>query len=159
MTYPRTAHGMVTMPDGRVMVTGGTVFNETTGYSVPALSQTTDIYDPEANAWALDSATMTVPRSGLALAACRDGSAIAIGGTNQGDTFGEGLKTAEQWLPGVGAGGRSGWRPLQATMFRGRWLASAVQLQNGSIAVVGGDIRENSVEILEALDLNVLTLD
>lgn len=145
MNYPRVNHAVVVMADGRAMVAGGTVFDVNSGYSIPALGKTTEIYDPanRASGWMLGP-NMTVPRSGLALAALHDGSVIAIGGTNSGDRFGEGLKSAEQcvWSSSNGV-----WAPLNATMFRGRYLAAAATLLNGSVAVAGGDA--SSVEILD----------
>jgi hypothetical protein len=70
-----------------------------------------------------------------------DGSAIAIGGTNSKDTFGDGLTSAEQWTPG------GVWTLLSAKLLRGRYLLAATALSNGSVAVAGGS-GQKSVEIL-----------
>ena len=133
MTYGRTGgFGMVTLADGRVMAAGGTVYlNDGSGYTSDKLAATVEILDPTTGVWE-PTAEMTVPRQAVILAALPDGSAVAIGGTNRGDSYGDGLKTAERWDPSTQV-----WTAIGQQVTRGLNGGQAVTLTNGSVLVYG----------------------
>lgn len=145
LKYPRTMHAMAVMKDGRVLVAGGTVYN-TGSYSVQELAKTTEIYDPSHShgGWVIGP-NMTVPRSGLALVSTPDGGVLAMGGTNNNDQWGDGLKTIERLV--LASDGHGEWVPVDTKLLSGRWLGNAALLKNGSVAVAGG--RSAQVEILK----------
>ena len=133
MTYGRTGgFGMVTLADGRVMAAGGTVYlNDGSGYTSDKLAATVEILDPTTGVWE-PTAEMTAPRQAVILAALPDGSAVAIGGTNRGDSYGDGLKTAERWDPSTQV-----WTAIGQQVTRGLNGGQAVTLTNGSVLVYG----------------------
>ena len=139
MIYARTGgFGLVALADGRVMAAGGTVYlNDGSGYTSDALASTVEILDPATGVWQL-AAEMTTPRQSVILAALPDGSAVAFGGTNRGDSYGDGLKTAEQWDPITQV-----WTPIVQQMPRGLNGGQAVTLANGSVWVYGSALERS----------------
>lgn len=129
-----TDFGMTQLPDGRVMVAGGTVFlNDGSGYVSYDLSNTVEILDSSASAWEI-AAEMTTPRQNVAISALQDGSVVAFGGTNRGDKFAGGLETAERWDPDT-----LSWSPVHEKMWRGVYGGQAVTCANGSVLLAGSD--------------------
>ncbi|MGM1062268.1 discoidin domain-containing protein [Saccharothrix sp. Mg75] len=83
--------GTSVLPDGRVLVTGGSDAGETS------------IYDPVADTW-VDAADMAIPRGYQGQTTLSTGEAFTVGGSWSG---GEGNKTAEVYSPATNA-----WRTL-----------------------------------------------
>jgi large repetitive protein len=84
--------GTVNLPDGRLMVTGGST------------SRVTSIFDPATNVWSrAPGSVMAIPRAYHANAPLRDGSVFMLGGSWNG---GVGGKDGEVWNPSTG------WRRL-----------------------------------------------
>jgi|EP01043_Picozoa_sp_COSAG02_P005259 hypothetical protein len=125
---------MTQLPDGRVMVAGGTVYlNDGSGYASDALSYTVEILDSSAGAWEM-ATDMTTLRQDVAISALQDGSVVAFGGTNRGDKFGDGLNTAERWDPET-----LEWSPIREQMWRGVLGGDAITCANGSVLLAGSD--------------------
>eukprot|EP00040_Diaphanoeca_grandis_P013944 m.70465 g.70465 ORF g.70465 m.70465 type:complete len:376 (-) comp24231_c1_seq1:183-1310(-) len=131
MFYGRKSFGLLVLSDNRLMAVGGNVYDKNNyPYTTSKLARTVEIFDPKTGEWKL-GANMTVDREGPAVVLLPDGSVLAIGGTNSGDQFTDGLKSCERWDPKTEM-----WSPI-APMPRGRWLAQAVAFSNGSVLVAG----------------------
>jgi hypothetical protein len=77
MALNRRASPGVLLPDGRVLIVGGTVVAGNPPRGIALASN--ELYDPAANRWA-PAASMTLPRVGHALTSLPDGRVLAIGG-------------------------------------------------------------------------------
>jgi hypothetical protein len=86
MTYKRTSHGSLTLPNGKVLVVGGLSIYDT-GYATPAdYVATAEVYDPATNTW---SNAGTVPNGlfGPSAELLDNGKVLVVGGRNYGPTF------------------------------------------------------------------------
>jgi N-acetylneuraminic acid mutarotase len=115
----RDRHTATALPDGRVLVVGGTEVGNIDLASA-------ELYDRAADAWAAVG-SMARTRAGHAAALLPDGKLLVTGGTSP-----EAAPTAEVFdaatLSWIGA----------ASMSAGRWGHTATRLDNGKVLVVGG---------------------
>jgi cellulose synthase/poly-beta-1,6-N-acetylglucosamine synthase-like glycosyltransferase/transposase len=117
----RTAGGIAVLPNGKILLAGGT--NGTT-YSTSLL------YDPSADTWT-STGNLNTPREAGYLTVLPNGKALIIGGNN-GGTY---LSTAELYDPDTGT-----WTATGNNMRNGvRSGPAVVQLNNGKVLVAGGN--------------------
>ena len=77
MQTPRSGHTATILPNGNVLVTGGTT-------SGGGITNSAEIYDPSANSWTLLSGSMVDARSGHTASLLPDGRVLLAGGQNSG---------------------------------------------------------------------------
>ncbi|HZJ56434.1 MAG TPA: kelch repeat-containing protein [Myxococcaceae bacterium] len=122
MLTPRRPYGVVALPDGRLLIAGGT----TTGKEITSAAE---VYDPELERFESVS-SLTTPREKHASALLPDGRVLILGG-NQ-DPNGDGLNSTEIFDPSVD-------RFVPGPELRqGRYKFSALGLPDGSSLAVGG---------------------
>jgi N-acetylneuraminic acid mutarotase len=112
------------LPDGRVLVAGGT-----SQPNQPAIS-TTEIYDPTADVWAA-AEDLGTPRQQSGFATLPNGDLLVAGGY---DGAWAALDTAEIFRAATGH-----WEPVTNTMSAAHGAPVAVALGAGKVLVVGGN--------------------
>lgn len=138
MGTARTAHAATLLPDGRVLVTGGTSDSG-------ASSQSTELYDPATDQWA-PAARMRVPRSRHTLTLLPSGEVLAVGGSGN-------WVVSELYDPARGT-----WSPAPE-LNEGRAAHSATVLKNGVLLVAGGVDSDNTyLTSAELLDITLESL-
>jgi N-acetylneuraminic acid mutarotase len=121
LPQPIWGSGSVVLPDGRVLVVGGT-----TGTGSNQASNKTFLFDP-ATAWTRGS-SMLVARAYPMVAQLRDGSVLVAGGSRNGQP----LDTAERYLPDSGAWVAAGRMNVPRTH------GTATVLGDGRVLLAGG---------------------
>ena len=132
MSIARAPFGVVRLPDGRILVAGGT----TTGKQVVASAE---IYDPGTGQFTSTGSLLTTRRK-HAGAVLSDGTVLIMGGTTD-RTDSTVLQSAESFDPATGRFQAS------AAMRSPRFKFTAVSLPDGSILVAGGS--EETVEVFD----------
>lgn len=122
MTYTRARHTATLLPDGNVLVTGGT-----TGASTAAIS-TSETYYPASKRWVSTAQTMNIPRQNHTATLLPDGNVLVAGGSSTG-TY---TNTAEIYIATAAV-----WRSV-GDMPSGRSQHTATLLKNGKVLVAGG---------------------
>jgi hypothetical protein len=118
-TAPRTFHSATALPDGRVLVAGGTL---DTGERVGEA----EVYDPDVNEWS-PAGDLNDPRIAHAATLLPSGRVMVAGGLGS-----DRLATVEVWEPTTGA-----WE-LVPGMTSPRYDFRAVTLPTGAALLVGG---------------------
>ena len=129
LNAPRTDFVAVTLPDGRVLVTGGLTSVDDPLGNVAFSS--TKLYDPSNGGWSA-SGLLNVARTEPAAALLADGTVLVAGGAYVDRTGTRVLVSAEIFDPETGTWSRTG---DLATARRG---AAAIVLVDGRVLVVGG---------------------
>lgn len=120
----RSHHGAALLGDGRVAVFGGFDTESTVTGSI-------EVFDPEAETWTTDAATLGTARARVTATTLPDGTVFVAGGQTASTTsVGEGRW--EVWDPLLHAVTRSG------TMAERRTRHRAVRLPSGKVLLVGG---------------------
>ncbi len=122
MSRTRVDAASIELPDGRVLVAGGT---DASGVA----TNTAEVYDPSTGHWTL-TGYMIAARAGFTLTQMSDGYILAAGGYASGPT--DALNSAELFDPTTG-----GWSGTGSLML-GRRYHSAAALGDGSVLVMGG---------------------
>jgi hypothetical protein len=117
MTTPRTGHGAVLLPNGNVLIIGGS--DDKHGLA------SAEIYDPMTNHFSA-VASMQYGRIGRAAVLLQDGRVLVTGGNDEG--------AAELYDPQSGS-----WQ-VAAKMIEPRGKHAAVLLRDGRVLIVGGQI-------------------
>ena len=125
LTRARLGHRSTLLPDGRVLVTGGTSVVEA---DLLGPETTAEIYDPILNEWTLIS-TELLARKDHSAVLTPGGKVILIGG---GDPAGAGVLPIESYDIE-----NNEWSVI-SNLPEGRNLLTATTLRDGSIVVVGG---------------------
>jgi hypothetical protein len=115
----RYLHSATLLPDGKVLVAGGSV--------VAGVTSSVERYDPSSGTWS-PAASMNFPRSFHTATLLPDGMVLITGGFNAGGS----LKTAELYNPTLNT-----WS-LTTAMSTNRSVHSATLLPNGKVLVAGG---------------------
>lgn len=121
----RYRHASTLMPDGRVLIVGGT----TTTTWVPIASS--EWFDPATNTFS-DCPTFTTPRMNQGQVLLPDGKLLVIGGSQADSSPGQSYATAELYDPATATVTSAG------TMATPRGLASTTLLADGRVLVAGG---------------------
>src|SRR5262249_20226054 len=118
MSIGRFSFAAVALQNGKVLVAGGVLADNST-------TNTVDLYDPATGTFT-PVARMNAPRFGFSATRLQNGKVLVAGGGN--DTVGA-LNTAELYDPTTGT-----WS-VTGTMKEGRQIHSAVLLRDGSVLV------------------------
>ena len=121
MVWSRFAHTATLLPDGRVLVSGGSSFGFAN--AIPFA----EIYDPTLGTWSLTGA-MSTSRTAHRATLLANGRVLVSGGVIGATTF----SSAEIYDPMSGS-----WSPTGA-MIAGRWVHTATRLADGRVLVIGG---------------------
>lgn len=125
MHQPRYDHQAVLLPDGRVLVAGGS-YAETKGTVVTVTTlNSAEIYNPQSDTWET-IAPMATPRVGYSLTILLDGTVLAVGGA------GSALTSAERYDPD-----QQRWLPT-SNLSVGVRNHTATCLANGNVVLAGG---------------------
>jgi len=162
MSSARALHRASLLPDGRVLVTGGTTsFNSPSDIVTNAL-KSTDIFDPNTNTFSAGP-NMSEPRVGHTQTTLINGTLFIAGGFTWSTfivkipavTDSTEIYTPSAGLPGSFAG--------SGTMTKNRFGHTAIRLSSGKVLLVGGatgsfinPIADNSVEQFSAPNSFVL---
>lgn len=111
----------VVLPDGRVMVIGG---------SGARNLRSVELYDPASGEWAATGSLAEERRGGIAATVLRDGRVLVTGGGTP--ALGIALSLAEAWDPATGV-----WQRV-SPMLIGRTGHAATLFPDGRVLVVGG---------------------
>jgi N-acetylneuraminic acid mutarotase len=125
----RAGHSATVLPDGRVLVAGGTGARGSTGTTALA---STEVFDPATGAWTA-AAPMTETRTGHQAVLLRDGRVLVIGGTVATGGPPAALAYCELFDPAAGS-----WTPT-GDLGTGRTGHQATLLPDGTVLVTGGD--------------------
>jgi hypothetical protein len=140
MTRPRQGHTATLLPDGHVLIAGGTsgvaavalghvqLASVRTVATEPEVLATAELFDPATGSFSR-TGSMTSPRVHHAATALADGSVLLAGA---GD---EGLPndaSAEVYVPATGRFHKTG------SMHTARWAHTATLLEDGRVLVAGG---------------------
>jgi len=128
MNVPRSAAAAVRLPDGKVLVAGGTSLGPTSG-------NTAEIYDPATNTWASTGSLHDARFEDMATALLPGGRVLVAGGFVPSATGAPPfvpLASTEIWHPSTGK-----WT-LGKSMHVARGEFASVTLQDGRILVMGG---------------------
>jgi len=124
MNVARINHTATLLPNGQVLVTGGS--NNTDGYLDSA-----ELYDPTKGKWTL-TGSMTVPREGHDAVLLQNGQVLVAGGINASLGSCGTLASAELYNPSTGTWTATG------SMTTGRYSFVLTALPNGEVLAAGG---------------------
>jgi hypothetical protein len=131
---------MTALPDGRVLVAGGSGDVETPeGVRAAVSLASAEVYDPATDRWT-DVPSMSVPRA-LATATSLEGGEVLVAG-GYDDATGE-LSSAELYDPAT-----SRWSPT-GSLAEARDAATATALPSGEVLVAGGGGRSGALASAE----------
>ncbi|RKH29603.1 kelch-like protein [Corallococcus sp. CA041A] len=118
MIQPRSGHTATLLPNGTVLVAGGT--------SNGAPLATAEVYDPVSGTWG-PTGSLAQPRSGHSATLLPNGKVLVVGGRDANGF----VATAELYDPASGT-----WSPASSPLASGP--SSATLLLNGKVLVAGG---------------------
>ena len=125
---PRSGHTATLLPDGKVLVAGGTT------HGIDPLASA-ELYDPQSGAWSATQG-MVAPRHAHTATLLPDGRVLVAGGRGSADTSASGLHeplaSAELYDPASGT-----WSPT-ASMVAVRLEHTATLLPDGRVLVASG---------------------
>ncbi|QDQ09591.1 Kelch repeat-containing protein [Streptomyces spectabilis] len=126
---PRWGHAAALLPDGKVLVSGGTSIRS--GTTTKAL-RSAELYDPIAGTWSA-AGDMTDARTGHSAVVLAGGAALVCGGTAPVGTADDpALAFCELYDPVAGK-----WTPT-GSLLRGRRLHQATKVSDQAVLVTGG---------------------
>src|SRR5450759_2447325 len=129
MVTPRTSHTATLLPDGKVLVAGGSSSNSAGGR--PPLASA-ELYDPGSGSWTA-TGNMVTPRSDFTATLLPDGKVLVAGGLHSGvQAAAAELAAAELYDPGSGS-----WTAT-ASLVTPRTGHAATLLPDGKVLVAGG---------------------
>lgn len=127
MVDPRRAHTATLLPDGRVLVAGGTYGGKNDGTQGGTQLNTSEIYDPITNTWQKLAAKLVTARGLHTAALMPSGAVVLFGGL---DATGSASREVEAYFQGT-------WQRLDP-LLADRFGHASAQLADGSVLVTGG---------------------
>jgi len=127
LSRARDFHAATLLSDGRVLVTGGI----TVGVNGNGAEKSAEIYNPNTGLWS-KADHLANPRFGHTATSLPDGKILVAGGAGAGGDC-ESVRTTEIYDPVTDT-----WKPA-APMDSARGFYAALLLQNGRVAVFGGN--------------------
>jgi Ca2+-binding RTX toxin-like protein len=147
MSVRRVGAAAAPLPDGRVLVAGGSYSDGSGAASSTHDLSSVEVFDPATNTFSSAGiGSMTVPRVGAAAAPLADGRVLVAGGAyNTGSRFGPfTLLSAEVFNPATNSFSSAGIGSMSV------WHDVAAPLRNGRVLVAGGgDDGTTSAEIFD----------
>jgi hypothetical protein len=134
MSTARESHTLALLPDGRVLVAGGT---ESPNSSLAALDSV-EIFDPSTGIFSAGP-SMNHARIGHTATVLADGRVLVVGGTSGNDA----VQSAEVFDPAAGT-----WTDA-ASPDAGRTGHTATLLPDGRVLVVGGSLNPGAAEVYD----------
>jgi len=132
MVVARASHTATLLPDGKVLIAGGSPTTQTLGFLSSA-----ELYDPSTELFTA-TAAMTVARVGHTATLLNNGQVLLAGGSNpQTNGVSAALASAELYDPATGTFKATG------SMTIGRAGHKAILLPDGRVLIVGGDQGHN----------------
>jgi hypothetical protein len=125
MTTPRANHGAAELPDGRVLICGGTV-----NANIGGVLSSAEVFDPSTQKFS-PTGSMSVARMGQTATVLRNGKVLVVGG-QRNIGFRTALASAEIYDPATGAFQNT------ASMSVAREGHTATLLRDGRVLVAGG---------------------
>ncbi|MCE7980699.1 MAG: tandem-95 repeat protein [Caldilinea sp. CFX5] len=129
LAIARYEHVTVLLPDGRVLVIGGTQAISGAGADLTS----TELYNPATNAWQLGP-NLSMPRAAATGTLLPNGNVLLVGGEDRGTS----LASVEIFDPDANT-----WTPA-ASMGTPRHGHTTTLLKNGQVLVIGGATRASS---------------
>ena len=126
LTTERMNHTATLLPNGKVLVAGGSIYDGNICTISPA-----ELYDPATGKWA-ETGEMNTARAGHPATLLPNGKVLVSGGKNSLATS-DSLASAELYDPATAQ-----WTEAGAMFFTGRCDHTATLLANGKILVAGG---------------------
>jgi hypothetical protein len=141
MAAPRAAHTATLLPNGTVLITGGSSVSDMNARSL----STAELYDPASESFRPTGA-MSIPRQQHTATLLGDGRVLVTGGYGsvQSGQFAELTATAEIYDPGNGTFSPAG------VMSKARSFHAATMLSNGRVLISGGRGGDASAELYDA---------
>ncbi|MGD1027567.1 Kelch repeat-containing protein [Candidatus Binatus soli] len=137
MTTARNQHAATLLPNGLVLITGGSPDENGDGLD------TAEVYDPTANKFTALTATLTTPRGGRTATLLPNGQVLLTGGfSNDGS-----LNTAEVYDPTDQT-----FTALATTMTTARSGHTATLLPDGQVLLTGGSSNHTTFNSAEVYD-------
>ncbi len=127
MHHPRRAHTATLLPDGKVLVAGGTTGGSSDGTDGGTQLATAEVYDPVGNTWTVLPSHLVTARSFHTAALVPGGAVLLFGGL---DGSGSASRKVEAYFEGT-------WQPLDPLLIDRYYHASAM-LDDGRVLVTGG---------------------
>ncbi|WP_426105393.1 pre-peptidase C-terminal domain-containing protein [Massilia sp. TSP1-1-2] len=140
MSVGRFSHTASPLPDGRILISGGTLSTSNAG----SMTNRAEIYDPLTGAFT-PTAPMNVARTAHASALLPDGRIIVIGGTGQVNFANVSLASTE-----IYDAASATWT-MGPTLGVARSAAKAVTLSDGKIVVISSTGNTTSSEVYDPL--------
>jgi N-acetylneuraminic acid mutarotase len=123
MTTARSSHTATLLPNGQVLVTGGS-------YQSGGVLSSAELFNPNTGQWTATNA-MTIARQHHTATFLANGQVLVAGGYGLApNTY---LSSAEVYNPAVGT-----WTATSNSMAKARYLHTATALPNGQVLVAGG---------------------
>ena len=135
LKFNHANHTTTLLPSGKMLVAGGT--------DGPAISSTTEIFDPVAQTFTLTPGAMLVPHANHTATLLPDGRVLVAGGDSVLNTSASTLADAEIFYPDTGY-----WRSYSA-MNSSRTYHTATLLPDGNVLVAGGSASGNYLNSTE----------
>jgi N-acetylneuraminic acid mutarotase len=142
MQEVRSHHTATLLPDGKVLVVGGSGSRSGSGTGYDALS-TAELYDPASGSWTA-TGNLNEARTYHTATLLPDGSVLVVGGLN---SAGSSLASAELYDPSSGS-----WT-VTGQLIDARVNHTATLLPDGKVLVVGGNPTPESPAFLASAEL------
>ena len=142
LSQPASGHTATLLPDGKVLVAGGTTLVVAAGINTFPASAAAQVYDPATGVWT-STGSMLNARSGHTATLLQSGKVLVAGG------FGDSsfVSDAELYDPQSGTWSPAGRLPIP------RWLHSATRLQDGIVLVAGGSDDPDYISPMSSVEI------
>jgi hypothetical protein len=126
MRSPRVFHVAALLPDGKVLLAGGSDLEDSSG----GATDTAELYDPAAQTFSDSANNLSSPRYAAAAAVLGDGSLLVVGG----DSHTGATASADLFNPATGKFAPTTGAPVAARVFH-----CAALMPDGTVLIAGGN--------------------